>query len=65
MMKKKCLNCKYATNIQKDPGGYRSFKTKREHLQGYCSLYKEILYDYQLHRLCCSFYKPKEEELLN
>ena len=64
MMEKKCLNCKYATNIQKDPGGYKSAISKREYLQGYCSIYKQVLYDYQLHRLCCSFYKPKEKEVV-
>jgi len=65
MMGKKCLNCMYVINIEKDPSGYKSFKTKREHLIGFCSKYRQILYDYQLHNLCCSFYKPKEEELLN
>jgi len=64
-MEKKCLNCMYATKIGKDPGGYKSFGTKREHLIGFCSKYTQILYDYQLHNLCCSFYKPREKELLN
>lgn len=52
----------YATKIGKDPDGYKSFRTKREHLQGYCTIYKQVLYDYQLHTLCCSFYKQKEKE---
>ncbi len=58
-----CIDCKYATNIQKDPGGYKSFGTKREHMQGYCSKYKQILYDYQLHKISCSYFKQKEREI--
>lgn len=58
-MEKKCLNCTYATNIEKDPSGYKSAITKREHLLGYCSRHKQILYDYQLHNISCSYFKQK------
>lgn len=59
---KKCINCVYAKNIQKEPGGYKSFKTKREHLQGYCTMHKQIICDYHLYNLSCNHFKQKENE---
>ena len=50
----------YAINIEKDPSGYKSFKTKREHLQGYCTMHKQIICDYHLYNLSCNHFKRKE-----
>ncbi len=61
-MEKKCINCMYTINIQKEPGGYKSFKTKREHLQGYCIMHKQIICDYHLYNLSCNHFKLKNKK---